>query len=325
MAVHRKVSVTIALVSALGAANFAVSACGDDAAAQAPADAGGGETSTQGPGFGDNGDAEPTDAGNCIAPDMLIALDRTLTMHRDVNGVTPADTPDAHASSKWALAIQGIKQLVAPPLDQGIRFGLELWPKAEPGCITLGQRLEGWDASNQACEEGEVVVDTDLGTGGKIAAALDPEKTPICFSTPTGKGLLTASGYLDLQQGPGKTQIVALVTDGADWDTSCPDPNPLGVVDQLRAQGIKTIIVGFTAETSLTNGVGAAFLNDMACAGGMAKDSATNCVKNSSGQDRAKDPDAGPSGTLFYVATNPNELASSLSAVAKTVCCGCVK
>jgi hypothetical protein len=179
--------------------------------------------------------------------------------------------------------------------------------------------------TNTSCEEGEIVVDTELGAGTKIAQALDPETTPICLSTPTGSALLTANTYLGAHKEAGKAQLVVLVTDGADWDFSCPDPNPLGVVDQLKAAGITTVIVGFSAEASLQGGVGAAFLNDMACAGGAAKGFSQYCVQNANGVYRAKNPDAGPSGTLFYVATNPAELTTSLGALAKTVCCGCVK
>ncbi len=63
-----------------------------------------------------------------------------------------------------------------------------------------------------------------------------------------------------------------LVTDGADWDQSCPTPNPLTVVQQLAKDGIKTFMVGFSATGDVKpGGTGAPFLNDMACAGLTAK------------------------------------------------------
>ncbi len=65
---------------------------------------------------------------------------------------------------------------------------------------------------------------------------------------------------------------MVLVTDGADWDQSCPDPNPLPVVQDIAQSGIKTFMIGFSAEgVIMPGGVGASFLNDMACAGQTAK------------------------------------------------------
>jgi hypothetical protein len=323
--------------SALGPLTFATvavsvatfAACGSSDAPPGFADgsdAGDGiDTGSSTSGFGDSGAVGADATTTCVAPDMLIALDRTLTMHFAADGTEVTDDVPGHARTKWSQAIDGIKQFTAAPLDQGIRFGLELWPKKEPGCITLGQRIKGMGATNAACEDGEILVDTDLGSGLKITAALDPETTPICTSTPTGAALLSARTYLQARQSAGKKQFIALVTDGADWSFSCPTPDPLTVVDQLTASGISTIIVGFSSEATLSNGVGGGFLNDMACAGGTAKDFATSCTKNASGLYRANNPDAGPSNTLFYVATNTAELTTNLQGFAKTVCCDCVK
>jgi hypothetical protein len=156
----------------------------------------------------------------CDPPDVLIMLDRTLTMHKTPSGATPADAPD-YASSKWFQAIAAIDQLVAPPLDATVRFGLELWPKEAEGCITLAERVENTkQATNMFCEAGEIVVPPALSTGASIQAALDPKTTKICISTPTGSALLTALDHLKTIAAPGRPQFVALVTDGADWDQS---------------------------------------------------------------------------------------------------------
>lgn len=282
--------------------------------------------SGSGGGAGGGKDGGPGDGGAvaCIPPDVLIALDRTLTMHRKADGTAPLDTDAGRATSKWSMAINGIEQLTAAPLDQGIRFGLELWPKQSAGCITLSERLNNMGATNPNCENGEIVVPPGLGAGAAISSLLDPETTKICTSTPTGAALLTARAYLDANRGTGRQQFVALVTDGADWDFSCPNPNPLGIVDQLTDAGISTIIVGFSAESSLQNGVGGAFLNDMACAGGTAKGFPAPCTKNANGVYRATDPDAGAGNSLFYAATNTAELVGALRAFAKTVCCNCI-
>ena len=197
-------------------------------------------------------DAAVIDAGSdCIPPDVLITLDRTLTMHRTAEGLTPADTDAGHATAKWTMAINGIEELVAPPLDATVRFGLELWPRAEAGCVTLSQRIQGMNATNPSCEGPEIPIEPALGTGAAIRALLDPETTVICTSTPTGAALLGARSFLESRRDAGQAQYVVLVTDGADWDFSCPNPNPLGVVDGLSDAGIFTLVVGFSAEMSV--------------------------------------------------------------------------
>jgi len=258
----------------------------------------------------------------CDPPDVLIMLDRTLTMHKTPSGATPADAPD-YATSKWSQAIAAIHQLVAPPLDNTVRFGLELWPKEEDGCITLAERVENTkDATNMFCEAGEIVVPPALATGTAIQAALDPKTTKICVSTPTGSALLTGLDHLKTIAAPGRPQYVALVTDGADWDQSCPDPNPLKIVQQMATDGVMTFIVGFSAEGAVQpGGVGAGFLNDMACAGHTAKGFPAPCKQMGAGYV-AVDP-GGPA--LYLQAGNGGELSSALKGVATEVCCDCPK
>jgi len=258
----------------------------------------------------------------CDPPDVLIMLDRTLTMHKTPSGATPADAPD-YATSKWSQAIAAIHQLVAPPLDTTVRFGLELWPREADGCITLAERVENTkQATNMFCEAGEIVVPPALLTGPSIQAALDPKTTKICISTPTGSALLTALDQLKMIAAPERPQFVALVTDGADWDQSCPDPNPLNIVQQMATDGVKTFIVGFSAEGEVQpGGVGAGFLNDMACAGHTAKDFPAPCKPMGAGYI-ATDP-GGPA--LYLQAGNGVELSSALKGVAAEVCCDCPK
>lgn len=298
---------------------------GQDAGAGGAGGSGGGAASGGGSASGGGGGGASdggVDAGlECQPPDVLIALDRTLTMHRMADGNTPPDTDAGHAMSKWAMAINGIEELTAAPLDQSVRFGLELWPREAPGCVTLAQRISGTNGTNMACEGPEIPVEPALGTGAAISALLDPEATKICFSTPTGDALLGARAFLETHRSADAGQFVVLVTDGADWDVSCPNPNPLGVVDGLTDAGISTLVVGFSAEMSLQNGVGLAFLNDMACAGRTAKDFATTCGANATGQFRAL---PGDGGALFYTATNAQELVTTLRDFTRTVCCGCI-
>jgi hypothetical protein len=276
-------------------------------------------------GGGLSADAVPAEGGGgpaCVPPDMLIALDRTLTMHRRPDGSVPTDGPD-YKSSKFYTAITAIEALTRAPLDATIRFGLELWPKRETGCLTLAQKVAGATPSNSSCATGEILVSPALSTGAKIASILDPATTPICNSTPTGQGLIEAANHLVTLTEKGRDQYILLVTDGSDWDKSCPSPDPIAVTDANAAKGIKTWVLGFSSDGSLSpGGVGVPFLNDMACSGRTAVDFAKNCKASGSGF-RAVDPSGGP--RLFLQAGDATSLEGAMKSVAKQVCCDCPK
>jgi hypothetical protein len=330
----RSVSLSLLLLTSVAAV-----ACGDDTGTTAdPSGSGSGtgaSTGTSSDGGGGGGAAGSGGAGGiqttstgaaggeqCVPPDLLIALDRTLTMHRMPDGSTPTDAPD-YASSKWSQAITALEGLVTPELDDTIRFGLELWPREEPGCITLTERVTGTvAATNPYCSDGEVLLSPALGASTAISDALDPLTTKICISTPTAAGISTGAEHLATIAEPGRDQYMMLVTDGADWDQSCPTPDPVAVTQQLAADGIKTFILGFSATGDIQQGgVGAPFLNNMACAGRTAPDFDTNCTMGPAGYT-ATDP-AGP--TLYLQASDGDALSAALDTIAATICCDCVE
>lgn len=275
-------------------------------------------------GSGD-GTVATDDAGECKAPQMMLLLDRTGTMHRDLTGATPPDTAAGHASAKLTLAIHAIEALMAEPnIDQALRLGLAMFPR-DPGggmCLTLSQRLSGSATfSNPACEVGEIPVPPAFGTAAQIASYLDPETTTICNTTPTGSGLLTARDGLVSLAIPDVKQYVMLVTDGADFYDSCPTPDPLDVLRQLDAQGIATFIVGFGAQETTPQGVNPPLLNRMACAGHTAKNFDTACMQVTGGGYDAVDPDGA---RLYFDAADGAALSTALTDVARQVCCGCL-
>ena len=266
-----------------------------------------------------------TDAEACKAPQMMLLLDRTGTMHRDLTGATPPDTAAGHASSKLTLAIHAIEALMAEPgIDQALRLGLAMFPR-DPGggeCLTLSQRLSGSATfSNPACEVGEVPIAPAFGTAAQIASYLDPETTTICNTTPTGSGLLTARDKLVSLAIPDVQQYIMLVTDGADFYDSCPTPDPLDVLRQLDAQGIPTFIVGFGAQDTTTGGVNPPLLNRLACAGHTAKNFAASCMELTTGGYDAVDPNGA---RIYYDAADGAALSSALTDVTRQVCCGCI-
>jgi hypothetical protein len=112
-----------------------------------------------------------------------------------------------------------------------------------------------------------------------------------------------------------------LVTDGADWDFSCPMPDPLVITQQLAKDGIKTYLVGFSATGDIKpGGTGAPFLNDMACAGLTAQGFPDTCVMTAEGY-KAKDP-MGP--TLYLQASDGAALSTTFDGIAAQICCNCV-
>jgi hypothetical protein len=327
------VFVLLGIITTLGGAVHCSSEDGNAGvpATSVPVGAGGTEAgAAPTPGGGKiGGDGVPEGgSGACVAPDMLIALDRTFTMSRRPDGTFPSNTATGRAESKWAMAIDALRRTVTPPLDKGVRFGLELWPKVNSGCLTLSERLGNpANGSGPQCQGSELLVSPGLDTGAQILGGLDPEATKLCYSTPTGTALLDAKKTLEGMKAPGKKQFVILLTDGADWDQTCPLPNPIEAVDQLAAAGVGTLVVGFSAEASVTGGVGRGFLDDMACAGGLAKGFPAGCEKQGSVYRATRSGGKGSATTppLFYSATNTAELTLALSSFANAECCGCVR
>jgi hypothetical protein len=283
-----------------------------------------GPAASHGDDGGDDASVGDPDAGVCKAPEMLLLLDRTGTMHRDLAGLTPPDTMAGHAAAKLTLAINALDGLLAiPGLDGTLRLGLAMFPR-DPGggaCLTLTQRLQGMDFTNPGCEAGQVIVPPALGTAAAISSAIDPEATTLCFSTPTGSGLETAHTALMASATPGIDQYITLVTDGADFYESCPTPDPMQVLRDLDAAGIKTFIVGFGAQDTTVQGVNPPLLNRMACAGHTAKNFATACMLLATGGYDAVDPNGA---RLYYDAADGPGLSTALKAVAGEVCCGCI-
>ena len=304
-------------VGAAGSSGTAGAGGASGASGTAGASGTGGATAGASGASGSSGKAGAGGTSGCTPPDVLITLDRTLTMHFTPDGKNPTDAP-AYASSKWAQAITAIEKVTAKT-DQTMRFGLELWPKNPgTGCVTLAERINDTkQATNPSCQEGEIAVPLGLGQGPAIATALDPLTTKICTSTPTGEALITASTYLTANAQAGRPQYVALVTDGADWDQSCPKPDPLAEVQKLATAGIKTFVVGFYAQASAPGGVGIAFLNDMACSGQTATGFPASC-KQVAGGWVAADPKAAP---LFLTAEDSAQLEAVLGASLGAVGC----
>lgn len=298
------------MVAALGLS--LVFACGDDGGD------GGGSGIDGGP--GDTIDADLTaiaDADTaCEAPDMLLLIDRTMSMHRLPDGTQPPNTPAGRAGSKWALAVNSIESVTAA-LEGTIRFGIALFPVDRGGdiCVTLEQRTGGTTATNVSCEEGEVMVSPDISTAAAINAAIDVETTRLCRSTPIGAGIATATAGLAAIQNSVRQQFVVLLTDGED---TCDEPLVLSNMHALADTGVKAYVIGFD---SSGGGIDNGLLNDLACAGQTATGFPTPCTADASGHYTANDR-TGPA--LYQLAEDAAQLTQTFQAFAGEVCCGCV-
>jgi hypothetical protein len=275
-------------------------------------------------GFGDgaNGDG----GGSCTAPDMLVVLDHTDSMSDEPNGTQPANTMAGQMLTKWWLATEAVKAVVAPPLDQKVAYGLELFP-LDPAtitdaggtgkCQTLSGLLGGTASTNTSCQPAEVLVPPALGTGPAITTILDPTTLRLCVSTPIALALETAQKELTSIATAGVGQYVLLVTDGGE---TC-NGDVTGQAQKMAAAGIKTFVVGFGSADAGAAGVNVKLLNDTACAGMTAIGFPGPCTKDDAGTGYVATKPNGP--PVFYLAQDGASLQSTLQMITSGICCGC--
>ena len=264
---------------------------------------------------GDSDRDSDSNENPCEPPDMLIVLDRTMSMHRQPSG-DPAPQ-NQHELSKWYLAINAI-ETVTTEYEERLRFGLELFPRDpdDGSCVTLTERIDGKTATNSECDQGEMLISPNTSTASAIALALDPETTLLCNTTPIGAGLNTAATHLAKLKSPIRPQYALLVTDGQD---TCETPDPVKRVQALAAAFVSTFVVGFD---SSGKGIDPKTLNNMACAGRTAPDFDNNCVDQGGGSYVA----ANPSGTMLFISASDGvDLQNELGTVAGLVGCGVVQ
>jgi hypothetical protein len=275
---------------------------------------------------GSFGDGSLPDGSSCSPPQMLIVLDHTDSMSDAPNGSQPANTDAGHAKTKWVLATDAIKALVAPPADTKLAFGLELFP-LDPAtvtdaggtgkCQTLTALLGGTNSNNTSCQPAEVPIAPAEGTGNAITALLDPETLRLCVSTPIALALATAKAELAAIAIPNVAQYVLLVTDGAE---TCKG-DVVAAAQALAAEGIKTYVVGFGAADAGAAGVDTTLLDQAACAGETAIGFPTPCSQTDAGYTATTTKGA----PIFYLAEDGTSLQTELQTITSKLCCGCAQ
>jgi hypothetical protein len=257
---------------------------------------------------------------------MLVVLDHTDSMSDEPNGTQPANTAAGQKLTKWWLATDAVKAAVAPPLDQKVAYGLELFPldpqTVDAGgagtCKTLSQLLGGSASTNTSCQPAEVLVPPATSTGTTITGILDPTTLRLCVSTPIALALGTAQTELQSIAKAGVAQYVLLVTDGG--ETCSGDVT--GAAQKLAAAGVKTFVVGFGSADAGAAGVNVKTLNDAACAGMTAIGFPAPCTQADGGGYVATKPGGPP---IFYLAEDGASLQAALQKITSTVCCGCAQ
>ena len=273
------------------------------------------------PGAPDDGPAPKvrrvrTPGYDCGVPDVLVVLDRTTSMRLGPDGSFPDGSADGFHRSKWNIAINALEGLTVS-LQQNIRFGLELFPRENDGCVTMAQRASGAEVANPMCEWGEVLVSPQEMAAGDIAASIDVERTVLCQSSPIAGGLRVAGEELDRIWDQVRGQYVVLITDGQDTCDGRAGGSPITAVQDLAERGISTYVIGFSSP----DGIDRSTLNHMACAGMTAAGFPSGCLEVHPGRYIAADADTAQ---LFMAAEDAQSLDASLDVVANKVCCGCL-
>jgi hypothetical protein len=278
----------------------------------------------------DDGTCFAVGPNGCIAPDLLIVLDRTGSMAERPDESVPPNNAQGISETKWALAINSV-EAVTSSLQDGIRFGLAMFPRDadDPGgqgdCSAIGTWLAASsgtgisvpdESDNPSCETpGDREVTPLLNNAPAIDAALDIDNGGLCISTPIDAGLLAAEAELADVKDPDRLQFALLITDGAD---NCDAQDAINTAKSMSASEVNTYVVGFDGSGG---GVDEGQLNALACAGGTAPNFMQNCEPDGSGGFNVVGNR--PDDRLFLLAESAQGLEQALTDIGSDICCNC--
>jgi len=187
-----------------------------------------------------------------IPPNLLIVLDRSCSMRRDLNNNINIAGPN-----KWTYSVDAISELTTVHESQ-MRFGLTLFPDKGDG--------------NQ-CKQGAASISVAPGNESAIQAlltsALDTDNTNYPDG-PCVTNIDTALEQASLQSelvDAERDNFVVLITDGKQAGCSAAggDAGSLSLLTQMSNMGISTFVVGFGGGTDANQ------MNAFAVAGGVPK------------------------------------------------------
>ncbi|WP_375760138.1 adventurous gliding motility lipoprotein CglB [Corallococcus exercitus] len=280
------------------------------------------------------------------ACDTKDELGRTLTCAEQY----PCDT--SKCPTRWS-ELQGAMGPFLSESGKLVRFGLTTYPAPiTTESPTVAQSCAAATTGESVRAVIPIDLDTDdalqeyaLQVNAKLQAIPNGGANRPRGGTPTS-GSLKFAGTLLTPNSQDRDQIVILLTDGlpncnefneynggmpecrctlasatqctstpggAYYKRGCLDKNAsVQEVVALKNNGIKTIVIGFGAETS--SGDGPAVLNEMALAGGFARDCK---VDLDCGAGDTCNQSTGFCNRAFYQAANREELASALKAISE--------
>jgi hypothetical protein len=164
--------------------------------------------------------APPAHADRCVAPQVLLVVDKSSSMLGTVPG----------GGTKWAAATMAISEIATAYADQ-IDFGLQVFPFPD------------------RCAPGRITIDVGANPADAIVAGLGTPPPSTGNFTPMAQTLDVIASYARLQD-PTRTNHVILVTDGWQWCSPYDASTrftPVDSVTRLRALGLTVHIVGFGA------------------------------------------------------------------------------
>lgn len=187
-----------------------------------------------------------------VPPNLLIVLDRSCSMRRDLNNNINVAGPN-----KWTYSVDAITELTL--LHEGeMRFGLTLFP----------DRFDG-----SQCKQGAASIPVGPGNESAIqsmlASALDTNDA-YYPDGPCVTNIDTALEQASLQPelvDPKRANYVVLITDGKQAGCSAAggDSGSVSILTQMSALGISTFVVGFGGGTDVQQ------MSAFAVAGGVPK------------------------------------------------------
>jgi von Willebrand factor type A domain len=186
-----------------------------------------------------------------LAPDILIVLDRSLSMK-----------PDDGSVNRWDPSVSAVKAITSQ-LQARVAFGLMTFSGGGGGGRGGG--------GNLSCAAGSVNVDVAQNTANEIAQALDGIQP--AGATPTAVTMEAANDYMtNLQGGPDdrpSPKFVLLVTDGAPNCTNGQPPQggnmsatgsqeaaqvdaTVSVIEEMASRGFRTYVLGYDTQNDAT-------------------------------------------------------------------------